>query len=131
MSEENIEVAQAFYEGYAAGDPAKAERCMDPQFEFVPASSSHITTPTQGPKEFTRKLAELTDQFESYKAIPDKFVEAGRERLVASLQRTAKSHGVPVEDGFGHIIHFRGGRIIRIESFYTFDDALEAAGLSE
>jgi len=131
MSQENIEAAQAFYEGYAAGDPARAERCMDPQFEFVPSSSSHITARTHGPKEFTRKLAELTDQFESYKAIPDKLVEAGEERLVASLQRTAESHGVRVEDRFGHVIHFRGGRIIRIESFYTFDEALEAAGLRE
>jgi ketosteroid isomerase-like protein len=131
MSQESVEVAQAFYEGYAEGDPARAERCMDPEFEFVPSNSSHITTPTRGPKEFTRRLAELTDQFESYKALPEQLVEAGEDRLVASLVRTVVSHGVRVEDRLGHVIHFRGGRIIRIEAFYAFDDALEAAGLRE
>jgi hypothetical protein len=34
--EESRGRAQAFYEGYAAGHPARAERCVDPQFEFVP-----------------------------------------------------------------------------------------------
>jgi hypothetical protein len=35
---------------------------MDPQFEFVPARTSHMSAPAHGGKEFNRALADLTNQ---------------------------------------------------------------------
>jgi ketosteroid isomerase-like protein len=98
MSVEKLEVVRSFFEAYLAGEPSSAEPFMDPQFEFVPARTSHMTAPAHGGKEFNRALADLTDQFERYKVVPQQVIDAGDDRVVVSLHRTAKSHGVQIED---------------------------------
>jgi ketosteroid isomerase-like protein len=47
-----------------------------------------------------------------------------------ALHRTAKSHGVQLEDRVAHVIMMREGRITRTMGFVTLGEALEAAGLS-
>jgi ketosteroid isomerase-like protein len=131
MSEEKLEVVRSFFEAYLAGEPSSAEPFMDPQFEFVPARTSHLTAPAHGGKEFNRALADLTDQFERYEVVPQQIIDAGDDRVVVSLHRTAKSHGVQIEDRIAHVITVQGGRISRIASFLSLEEALEAAGLSE
>ena len=131
MSQENIEVARSFYEAFLTDDPSSAERFVERGFEFVPARTHHIyfTAPSHGLEEFNRRYTELTNQFETYEARPEKFIDAGEDRLVAVLRRITKSHGVRAEERFGHVITMRGGRISRIVSFGTPAEALEAAGL--
>ncbi len=104
---------------------------MDPQFEFVPARTSHMRAPAHGGKEFNRALADMMNQFESYQVVPDRIIDAGGDRVVVEHHRTAKSHGVQIEDRITHVITVRGGRINRIASFRSLEEALEAAGLSE
>jgi ketosteroid isomerase-like protein len=131
MSQEKFAVVRSFFDAYLAGDPSMAERFMNPQFEFVPARTSHMTAPAHGGKEFNRRLADLMNQFESYEIVPDRIIDAGDDRVVVAHHRTAKSHGVQVEDRIAHVITVRGGRISRIASFRSLAEALEAAGLSE
>jgi len=131
MSEEKFEVVRSFFEAYLAGEPSSAEPFMDPQFEFLPARTSHLTAPAHGGKEFNRRLADLMDQFERYQVVPEKIIDAGDDRVVVSLHRTAKSHGVQIEDRIAHMITVREGRISRIASFLSLAEALEAAGLRE
>ena len=134
MSEENVEIARRFYDAYRVGDfPSGAEPLVDPDFEFVPAPSTRILfpAPSHGLDEFNRRLRELVNQFESYEVVPERFIDAGNDRLVASLHRITRSHGVQVDDRIAHLITLREGRISRIDSFATLEEALEAAGLSE
>jgi ketosteroid isomerase-like protein len=134
MSDEKVAVAHAFYEAFLVGDdPSSAEPFVEPDFEFVPSPRIRILfpTPSHGLDEFYRRLRELANQFESYEAVPERFIDAGDDRLVALLHRTTKSHGVRVEDRIAHLITVRGGRISRIVGFANLEEALEAAGLSE
>jgi ketosteroid isomerase-like protein len=131
MSQEKFEVVRSFFEAYLAGEPSSAEPFMDPQFEFVPARTSHMTAPAHGGKEFNRSLADFMNQFERYEVVPKKLIDAGDDRVVVSLHRIAKSQGVQIEDRIAHVITVRGGRISRIASFLSLREALEAAGLSE
>jgi ketosteroid isomerase-like protein len=130
MSQENVEVVRSFYDAYMAENPSRAEAVLDPEFEFIPAPTSHMIA-SHGPKEFNRLLADMMNQFESYAVVPDEFIEAGDDRVVVSLQRKAKSHGVEVEDRLAHLLTVRGGRIRRIASFSGLAEALEAARLRE
>ncbi len=131
MSQESVAVVRSFFDAYLAGDPSRAERFMDPRFEFVPSSESHIAAPVQGRTEFNRVLADMMNQFESYEVVPDKIIDAGDDRVVVAHHRTAKSHGVQVEDRIAQVITVRGGRISRIASFRSLAEGLEAAGLRE
>jgi ketosteroid isomerase-like protein len=131
MSQENVEVARSFYKAFLGGDPSSAEPFVEPDFEFVPAPRIRILfpAPSHGLDEFNRRLRELANQFESYEAVPERFIDAGDDRLVALLHRITTSHGVRVEDRIAHLITIPAGRISRIVGFANLDEALEAAGL--
>jgi ketosteroid isomerase-like protein len=131
MSQEKFAVVRSFFDAYLAGEPSSAERFMDPRFEFLPARTSHVTAPAHGGKEFNRRLADMMNQFESYEVVPDRIIDAGDDRVVVAHHRTAKSHGVQIEDRIAHLITVRGGRISRIASFRSLAEALQAAGLRE
>jgi ketosteroid isomerase-like protein len=131
MSEENVEIVQSYFDAFLAGDRSSAERLTDPRFEFVPSHTSHVTAPVHGWKAFNQVLADMASQFESYEVRPDEIINAGEDRVIASHRRVAKSHGVQVEDRFAHLITVRGGRICRMASFRSVEEALEAAGLQE
>ena len=133
MSDEKVAIARGFYDAYRAGDQTSAVAFVDPDFEFVPAPRIRILfpVPSHGLDEFNRRLRELANQFESYEVVPERFIDAGSDRLVASLHRVTTSHGVRVEDRIAHLITLRGGRISRIDSFANLDEALQVAGLSE
>ena len=103
---------------------------MDPEFEFVPSSASHFSAPVHGPEAFTRGLAELIEQFDTFEPVPEEIIDAGGDRFVVALHRTAESHGVRLEDRVAHVITMREERIVRMVGFVTLAEALEAAGLS-
>jgi ketosteroid isomerase-like protein len=131
MSEENIRVVQSFFDAFLAGEPSRAEPLVDSQFEFVPSNASHIPAPVAGLKEFTRRVAEMANQFDQYAAVAERLIDAGDDQVVVSLRRTAKSQGVQVEDRLAQVYTLRAGRISRIDAFQTLAEALEAAGVSE
>jgi ketosteroid isomerase-like protein len=128
---ENAEIIRSFYDAHSSGDLLGAEQLMDPEFEFVPSSASHFSAPVHGPKAFNRGLAELIEQFDTFEPVPEKIIDAGADQFVVALHRTARSHGVQLEDRVAHVITMRGGRITRIMGFVTLGEALDAAGLSE
>ena len=131
MSRNKLEIIRSFYDAHSSGDLPSAEQYMDPEFEFVPSSASHFSAPVHGPNAFNRGFAELTEQFETFEPVPEKIIDAGGDQFVVALHRTAKSHGVQVEDRVAHVITVRGGRISRIMAFVTLTEALDAAGLQE
>ena len=131
MSQDKAEIIRSFYDAHSSGDLVRAEQLMDSEFEFVPSSASHFSAPVQGPKAFHRGLSELIEQFDTFEPVPEKIIDAGGDQFVVALHRTAKSHGVQIEDRVAHVITMREGRITRINGFVTVAQALEAAGLSE
>jgi len=129
MSGNKIALVRSFYAAHAAGDLRGAKRLMDPEFEFVPSSVSHFSGPIRGPEAFNRGLAELIEQFESFEPVPEEIIDAGPKRVVVSLHRSARSHGVQLEDRVAHVLTVGGGRMTRIAAFQTLAEAKEAAGL--
>jgi ketosteroid isomerase-like protein len=63
---------------------------------------------------------------------PQRFIEAG-DFVLASVRGTGKGRGsgVPAEISFFHVAEFGDGKIRRLRSYATEDEALEAAGLRE
>ena len=131
MSQEKFEVVRSFFEAYLAGEPSSAEPFMDPQFESCPLGTPSCLHAAHGGKRVQPGLGGPDNQFERYEVVPQKIIDAGDDRVVVSLHRTAKSHGVQIEDRIAHVITVRGGRISRIASFLSLDRGPQAAGISE
>jgi ketosteroid isomerase-like protein len=126
MSQENVEIVSAFFA--AAPEPAY-EAFLADDVEFVPFTRL-AGGGSRGPAGFSRQIAEMADQFAEYEVQPEQLRPIG-DHVVASLQRRARSPRSPAQitDRFAQIFTVRDGKIVRIQSFPSFGEALEAAGL--
>jgi ketosteroid isomerase-like protein len=139
MSRENVELVrrgfEVFQAGMERGDPgapfdagflaADAEWFTPPGFPGPPVF--------RGREGFVEFLRIWTEDFEDWSLKLERVIDAGDDRVVALFHHRAigKGSGVPVELHQGFIYELEGGRVVRMRNYLTFEEALEAAGLSE
>jgi ketosteroid isomerase-like protein len=132
MSQENVEKVREFIAAYNRRDFEDAVASFDPQIDWVlPARQSSDSC--RGPDEVRRFWEGLDETMEELRLDPQEFVDAGDQ--VATRLRyygRGKGSGLEIETEMYHqVATFRGGRIVRMEYFGSWPEALEAAGLSE
>jgi ketosteroid isomerase-like protein len=130
MSQRNVQIVSAFFD--AAGEVGEAaEAFLAEDAEFVPFTRL-AGSGSRGPEGFTRQVAEIADQFAEYEVRPEQLRPAG-DHVVAALRRQARSarSPVPLADRFAQVFTLHEGKIVRIQSYPSFDEALEAVGLRD
>jgi ketosteroid isomerase-like protein len=134
MSEENVEIVRGVYDRWSEGDFQAAVKLFDPQIVLVVRPVFGIADGVYlGPKaigeytlnELLMPMRKLTMEAEEISAVGDHVVVDVHQHGIG------KASGVPTETRFCSVWSFRGQKVIRIESFATRAEALEAAGLSE
>jgi ketosteroid isomerase-like protein len=131
MSEENLEIVRRFFEIGLDADSLIELGIVDPELSFVPGPGS-LTTGTLSPKGFEDVVRDIASQFDAYEVTPLKFVDAG-DCVVVELRRcvTIPRSSTPLEDRFAQVFTVEGGCIVRIQSFFELDEALQAAKPSD
>ena len=127
MSQDNVDKARAFIEAYNRRDFDAAVESFDPDIDWVlPAHQSSDSG--RGPDEVRRFWEGLDETFEELRLDPQEFVDDGDQ--VATRLRyygRGKGSGIVVEGELYHqVVTFRDGRMVRIEYFTDWDQALEA-----
>jgi len=127
MSQENVDKARAFIDAYNRRDFDAAVESFDPDIDWVlPAHQSSDSG--RGPDEVRRFWEGLDETFEELRLDPQEFVDDGDQ--VATRLRyygRGKGSGIVVEGELYHqVVTFRDGRMVRIEYFTDWDQALEA-----
>jgi len=127
MSQDNVDKARAFIEAYNRRDFDAAVESFDPEIDWVlPAHQSSDSG--RGPDEVRRFWEGLDETFEELRLDPQEFVDDGDQ--VATRLRyygRGKGSGIVVEGELYHqVVTFRNGRMVRIEYFTDWDQALEA-----
>jgi ketosteroid isomerase-like protein len=132
MSQENVDKVREFIDAYNTRDFDAAIESFDPEIDFVlPAHQSADSG--RGPDHVIRFFEGLDETFDEVRLLPQEFVDGG-DRVATRLRHYAqgKGSGLALDEELYHqVTTFRGGRIVRIESFADWNTALEAAGLSE
>ena len=132
MSQENVEKARDFIAAYNRRDYDAAVESFDPEIEWVlPARQSFDSC--QGPDEIKRFWKGLDETFEELRLEPQEFVDAG-DRVATRLRHHGRGRrsGLEINEAMYHqVATFRAGRMVRIEYFGEWSEALEAVGLSE
>jgi len=131
MSDQNVELVRRFFDVGLDAESLIELGLVDPELTFVPGPGS-LTTGTLTAKGFEDVVRDIASQFEAYDVTPVKFVDAG-ERVVVELRRcvTIPRSSTPLEDRFAHVFTVHDGRIVRIQSFFELDEALQAAKSSD
>jgi ketosteroid isomerase-like protein len=130
MSQENVAKARDFIEAYNRRDFDAAVKDFDPEVEWVlPARQSSDSC--RGPEEVKRFWEGIDETFEELVLRPQEWVDAG-DRVVTRLRHygIGKGSGLEIDTELYHqVVTFRNGRMVRIEYFAEWAEALEAAGL--
>jgi ketosteroid isomerase-like protein len=132
MSQENVEAVKESMAAYNRRDFDAAAELFDPEIEWVlPAALGADSC--RGPEEVKRLWLGIDEAFEGFRLEPEEFIDAGDHVPVRLRYRgRGKASGLEIEqEVFSQVITFRGGRIVRVDHFTSWDKALEAAGLSE
>jgi ketosteroid isomerase-like protein len=129
MSQENVAKARAFIDAYNRRDFDAALKDFDSQVEWVlPARRSSDSC--RGPEEVRRFWEGIDETFDDLQLKPQEWLDAG-DRVATRLRHhgKGKGSGLEIDTALYHqVATFRDGRMVRIEYFAEWDEALEAAG---
>jgi ketosteroid isomerase-like protein len=134
MSEENVEVIRAIYAAWDARDLDALLELTDPDIEFRTSGYFPDFEPIyrghQGLRSFWKTM--LVPWDESFRIDVEHIVEWDDCAAVAIRFRArGKGSGVLTDLRQGHAMHFENGRAVKLSAHTSFEEALEAAGLSE
>jgi ketosteroid isomerase-like protein len=131
MSDENVAKARRFVEAYNRRDFDAAVEDFDPEIEWV-LPARQWSDSCRGPEEVIRFWEDIDETWEDLQLQPQEWVDAG-DRVATRLRHFGRSNsGVEIDQELYHqVVTFDGGRMVRIEYFGEWDEALEAAGMRE
>jgi ketosteroid isomerase-like protein len=133
MSEENIEVVRQLIRAFNGRDLANMTELFAPRIEWKPGGPAAVEQAVyRGRDEVSSAFAATWETWELFhleeseiRDLEELIVWLGRARL-----RGGASH-VEFDQEFAVHLLVRDGDVVRIEGFLTWQQALDAAGLSE
>ena len=131
MSQENVDKAREFIEAYNRRDYDAAVAWFDSEIEWVLPDDMRADS-GRGPTQARRFWEGLDETFDDLQLLPQEFVE-GRDCVATRLRHygRGKRSGLEMDEELYHqVATFRDGKIVRMEYFADWSDALAAAGLS-
>jgi ketosteroid isomerase-like protein len=132
MSRENVDKARDFIEAYNRRDFDAAVEFFDSDIDWVLPARQRSDS-CRGPDEVRRFWEGLDETFDELSLEPQEFLDGG-DRVATRLRHygRGKRSGVEIgEEMYHQVATFRDGRMVRIEYFGDWSEALEAAGLSK
>ena len=136
MSQENVELLREATAAANRRDFDAFVALVSPDVVWESRSSSSFPgfrDVYRGRAEVREWVAEALEVIEDAQTEVEEIEDLGDDRLLVEIVRTGrgKGSGVPAELRDWWVVWFAEGLITRRQAFWTRDEALEAAGLSE
>ena len=134
MSQENVELIGQFYAAWNGRDFDRAVRIFDDEaFELhiIGGLQDLVGEEFRGREGALRFSRDMADTIGGRVEVERTFDLGERVVLTGTLEGSGAGSGAPTIMRIGQIWTFRAGKVIRVDSYYRAEDALEAAGLSE
>jgi ketosteroid isomerase-like protein len=134
MSEENVEVVRTCQQAFERGGlDALAEYCADDIDYRAIEGALDDHGPIHGKDAVRAYVQDWQDTFDDLTSELVELIDAGEDNVVAVFRNRgrAKLSGVETELTYAALYTFRDGKVARGREYWTREEALEAAGLSE
>jgi uncharacterized protein len=133
MSQENVEIVRRAFDAFSQADLDGVLRDLAPDFEFQPSGrfmdTQRVYRGRQGMIEF---WATFRDAWEEMRITIERIEDLGdRVLTLGTFHGKAGGSSAEVQAESGWLHTFEDGLIVRLRSFATWNEALEAAGLRE
>jgi uncharacterized protein len=133
MSQENVEIVRSGLEAAARNDWNAAMASVDPNVEWVemPSLGPDASTYT-GVEEVRKAVNSWIAMWSEYDVEVARYADADDDVVVLFRERGHGGvSGAAVERELGEVFTLRDGKVVRVRLYGGWDEALEAAGLSE
>jgi ketosteroid isomerase-like protein len=134
MSEENVKTVRDAAEAFNCGD-------LDTWWQYVADDIDYRAVegapddhgPLHGKDAVRAYMQDWQDTFDDFTSEPVELIDAGEDNVIAVIRISgrAKLSGVEADLTYAALYTLREGKIARGREYWTRDEALEAAGLSE
>jgi ketosteroid isomerase-like protein len=134
MSQENVEIVRRAAAAFNRGD-------LDAWFGYLADDIDHRAVegapddpgPIHGKDALRAYVQDWLGTFDDFKSEPDELIDAGEDKVivVTRISGRAKLSGVEADLTYAALYKLRDGKIAWGREYWTRDEALEAAGLSE
>jgi len=131
MSQENVEVVRRTMDAYNTRDLRAYFDMLSESVRFRSRFSA-MGRVYRGHDEVRRYFAELDEVWSRYEMRVLRLVPAGRQvAALCHLYAVGRESDLQVEENSAIVFTLEAGKIVRIDSYPTHAEALEAAGLRE
>jgi ketosteroid isomerase-like protein len=134
MSEENVEIVEAWARAWNRGDRDAWLAPTHPEVEW----SSAIQRQVEGTDRIYKGQAEVGRFWDQWHTLWDVDIDISEARdlgnsvlVLAVFRAKGKGSGVEIEQSIGYLFEFEDGLIRKARAYLSPREALEAAGLSE
>ncbi len=133
MSQENVEICRQGIEGWNRRD---IDRLLDqaaPDLEWIPASPAAVERSVyQGHEEVRQAFASIWETWEEFRFEESETRDLGDTVVwLGWVHARGQASQVEFDQDFATHTVVRDGKVIRVEGFLSWQEALEAAGLRE
>src|SRR5687768_15835197 len=130
MSQENVHKAREFIAAYNRRDFDAAVADFDSGIEWV-LPEGQASDSCQGPGAIIRFWEGLDETMDELQLVPQEYIDAG-DHVATRLRHRGRGRvsGAEIDEEMYHqVATFRDGKIVRMEYFADWSEALAAAGL--
>ena len=133
MSQENVKTVRLVYSAWSDGDLDALLAVCDARVELVPSGAFPDLAPVYRGHDGMRAFWQaMRDPWESFHLDPERIVEGPDcAVVVVRFRAQGKGSGVATELRQGHALRLKDGRLFKVSTHMSFDEALEAVGLTE
>jgi ketosteroid isomerase-like protein len=134
MSEENVKTIREAAETFNRGDlDAWAEYFTDDIDYRAVEGAPDDPGPIHGKDAVRAYARDWQDTFDEFRSEPVELIDAGEDKVIAvnRVSGRAKLSGVETDLTYAALYTLRDGKVVRGREYWTREEALEAAGLSE
>ncbi len=125
MSQENVDIVRAIYDGWAKR--TSVAHLIVPDLEYV----NPPYAVEAGIRHDRDALDGVRDVYPDFRIDAQRYIDVGDDVVVIGIARGTGASGVEIQWRQGYIWTIKDGRAIRFRWFNDPAEALEAAGLSE
>jgi ketosteroid isomerase-like protein len=133
MSQENVEVARQLIQAFNRRDLAAMTQRFDPQIEWKPGGPAAVERAVyRGRDEVSSGFAATWESWELFHMVESEVRDLGDSILwLGRAQMRGGASHVELDQEFAVQLLVRDGKIVRVQGFLTWLEALDAAGLRE
>ena len=130
MSQENVEVAKAFYDAYNARNSEALDRLLHPEADITTVSARGGLGGDWRRGTTRQYFEQLDEAWSGLRIEIEDFREVGERVVALGVARgSGVSSHVEVVSDFAAVLGIRDSRIVLVDSYSNWKDALEAAEL--